>query len=391
MSRKQDPATILIVDDTEQNVQLLAHVVKKEGFNVLAAFSGPDALEIVKKKKPDIILLDVMMPEMNGFEVCKELKSDENLNDVPVIFLSALTETDSKVKGFEVGGVDYITKPFQREEVLARIRLHVRLTRLQNELERKIMELKEREQRLNRLNQDKDELMRVVGHDIRNPVTGIIGISEILQKRGDQLPPNERKHMFQTIRESGQKLLSLVNDLLQKETAERGITDLQLEDVELDQLIESVINLHQPTAITKDIKFEFNLDEAPTLRIDRQKIDQVIGNLISNALKFTPDKGTITVNVFQQVNNGRDIVKIEVSDTGVGIPEEKLDHLFEGENGQNVRLGTSGEVGSGIGLQIIKQFTELHNGTIDVKSEVGEGTTFVITLPRVYSGDKIKQ
>lgn len=381
MTELSGSATILIVDDTEQNVRLLAHVVKKEGYDAIAAFSGEDALEMVDTRKPDIILLDVMMPEMDGFEVCRRLKESEEVADVPVIFLSALQETDSKVKGFEVGGVDYITKPFQREEVLARIRLHLKLTRLQNQLEENIEVLREREQRLNRLNQEKDELMRIVGHDIRNPVTGIIGISDLLIERIDEMDQEEREHMLKTMQDSGNKILKLVNGLLKKETAERGIADLQLEEIRLDELIQGVIDLQRPLALTKNISFQYQNDGDPSVEMDKQKMDQVIGNLLSNALKFTLEGGEISIEV-NELGRGDDrYVEIIIQDNGIGIPREEVNSLFQDSGDANVRSGTSGEVGSGMGLNIVKQFTELHDGSIEVQSEEGEGTTFTIYLP----------
>jgi len=371
-------ATILVVDDTEPNVRLLAHVLKKEGYDVLAAFSGEDALKMVSKKKPDIILLDIMMPEMDGFEVCERLKQDEQTKDIPVIFLSALSETESKVKGFKAGGVDYITKPFQREEILVRIELHLRLTRLQNRLEEKIAQLKEREQWLNRLNAQKDELMRIVGHDIRNPVTGIIGVAQLLKSSEETMDRSKRLVMYNTIEESGKKLQNLVNDLLQKENSESDLAELHLEKIDLESLVQRVVELHQPTALSKEITFDLDLENTHELELDRKKMDQVLGNLVSNALKFTPRGGTVSI-MLEEDRDER--VKIIISDTGVGIPDEELDTLFENaDNSKAIREGTLGERGSGLGLEIVKHFTELHGGEVDVESEVGEGTTFVISL-----------
>lgn len=379
MVNNSENATILVVDDTEQNVRLLAHVLKKEGYEILAAFSGKDALELVKKKKPEIILLDVMMPDMNGFEVCKALKKKASTRDIPVIFLSALSEIDSKVKGFKAGGVDYITKPFQREEVLARIDLHVRLTRLQNQLEEKIDALQEREERLNELNRHKDDLMRVVSHDIRNPVTGIIGVAQLLKESHDSLSEDDQITMFQTIEDSGRKIQKLVNDLLQKDVAEKGIGRLNKEKVSIDELVNSVVKLHQPTALTKQISFDLDLESKIQLDLDRQKMDQVLGNLVSNALKFTPDGGVVSIRL---QDNSNDHVKIKISDNGIGIPKEKLETLFSDTENEIQRAGTKGEEGSGIGLGIIKQFTELHGGEVQVDSKEGEGTTFTIVLPK---------
>ncbi|MDR8391007.1 hybrid sensor histidine kinase/response regulator [Aliifodinibius sp. S!AR15-10] len=381
MPDHSDTTTILIVDDSEQNVRLLSHVLKKEGYKILEALNGRKALDIVAEKAPDIILLDVIMPDLNGFEICKKLKDQQSTKDIPIIFLSSLSETDSKVKGFNVGGVDYITKPFQREEVLARIDLHVRLKQLQDELEEKIDELKEREQRLNALNKRKDELMRILSHDIRNPVTGIIGVAQLLSESSEDLSMEDRETMYHSIEESGRKIQRLVNDLLNKGTAERSISELNTEQVNVDEMVKEVIELHQPTALTKKISFDLESDKEIELRLDRQKMEQVVGNLISNALKFTPEGGTISIGVDK--NTEKDQVEIKVSDNGVGIPENELPDLLTDDGPKNVRTGTNGEKGSGIGLDIIKQFTELHGGSVLIDSCQGEGTTFTIKLPNI--------
>lgn len=374
-------ATVLIVDDTEQNVRLLTHVVKKEGYKVLAAFSGEDALELVEKKKPDIILLDVMMPNMNGFEVCRKLKGQERYKDIPVIFLSALTEPDSKVKGFEAGGVDYITKPFQREEVLARIDLHVDLQRLRDQLEQKVEDLQERERMLKQLNEEKDQLLRIVAHDIRNPVSGIIGVVDILKEEISESLDEEQLYMLESVEESGKKLLRIVNELLEKKI-EEDKAELNLEKVDLAELLRQILNLHEPIAITKDIKLELSLDEELTIRADSKKIDQVIGNLISNALKFTDSGGEVTVGA-ERMDTGSDDkewVKVWVSDTGVGISDQKIEKLSTSQTLFSDRYG-KWSLGGGIGYKIINHYIELHGGKIDVNSVEGEGTTVTITLP----------
>ncbi|MFH5884363.1 response regulator [Halalkalibaculum sp. DA3122] len=381
MAENSENTTILIVDDSEQNVWLLSHVLKREGYNILDASNGKEALQIVELTPPDIMLLDIVMPGMDGYEVCKKMKAQESTEDVPIIFLSALSETDSKVKGFKVGGVDYITKPFQREEVLARIELHVRLKQLQDELEEKIDELRVREQRLNALNNRKDELMRILSHDIRNPVTGIIGVAQILSQSASALSTEDQLKMYNSIEESGRKIQQLVVDMLNKDKAKKSISELATEEVNLKQVIKDAVELHQPTALTKNIKFKLNAEQPVDMKLDRQKMSQVVGNLVSNALKFTPEGGTVSIELSEKRDENE--VEILVSDTGMGIPKEEIKKLL-GNNGQKtVRLGTRGETGSGIGLDIIQQFTELHGGKVLIESDEGEGTTFIIRLPKI--------
>jgi len=380
MAEKSYKSTILIVDDTETNIRLLAHVVKSKGYEVMAAFSGKEALTMLSRRKPDLILLDIMMPEMDGFEVCKKIKEDDNFSDIPVIFLSALSETDSKVKGFKVGGVDYITKPFQREEVLARIGLHIKLTKLQKELQQKVEELKVRENMLKKLNEEKDELMRIVSHDFRNPVTGIVGLIKVL-KNTDDLSAKNTDHIFDAIQESGQKLIHLVSNLLDK-NAESSITELSIEEVNFTELVAETVELHRPTAINKGIEIEKELDRISGFKLDRHKIEQVISNLISNALKFTSKGDTVSIYL-EEVEKSPRKVEMTVSDSGVGMTEKQIESIWD-HSKKNIREGTSGEKGSGIGLYLIKNFVDLHKGIINVESEKGKGTSFIITLTEEY-------
>lgn len=377
MSENSKDASVLIVDDTEPNVRLLAHVVKKEGYEVMAAFSGGDALSLIEKRKPDIILLDVMMPEMNGFEVCEYLKDHRDYKDIPVIFLSALSETDSKVQGFNVGGVDYITKPFQREEVLARIDLHVKLRKLQAELSNKVEQLKQREESLQKLNQEKDELMRIVGHDFRNPVTGIMGLASFLKDNLDDIEPAEQTNILGIIKGSGQKLLDLVNGLLNKDE-KASISELILQDLDLNKTILDIIDLHRPTAVNKGIVIKKDLQDMSKKTVDRHKIEQILSNLLSNALKFTLEGGSISVKL-SEVADKEGAIDLTVKDTGMGIPEEQLEEIWDFNN-KKVRYGTSGEKGSGMGLELVKKFTNLHGGHVMVDSTEGQGTTFTVRL-----------
>lgn len=377
MSKNSNNTSILIVDDTEPNVRLLAHVVKKEGYEAMAAFSGQDALSLLEKRKPDIILLDIMMPEMNGFEVCQKLKEHEDYKDIPVIFLSALSETDSKVQGFNVGGVDYITKPFQREEVLARIDLHVKLRKLQEELSNKVTQLKQREETLQKLNEEKDELMRIVGHDFRNPVTGIMGLASFLQQNVQSITSEQQEDMLGIIKGSGQKLLELVNGLLNKDEEAR-ISELSLKKLDLKYLVEDMVDLHRPTAINKNIVIETEIDSLQPKTVDKHKVEQILSNLVSNALKFSMEGGTVSIKL-REVPGKKDAFELVVEDSGMGIPEDELEKLWNTDE-KTIRFGTSGEQGSGMGLDLVNNFTRLHGGRVEVDSKEGVGTTFTVRL-----------
>lgn len=384
-NREISKSTILIVDDVRHNVQVLSQLVRNEGHRVIAAFDGKDALTLARKRKPDLVLMDVLMPEMDGYSVCEQFKKDPVLREIPIVFLSALSDVESKVRGFEVGGIDYITKPFQQEEVVARINLHLTLKNLEQERERYIAELKIRERNLQMANREKDEVIRIVSHDIRNPLTGIIGVANILRNE-DGYTKEEIDGMLEIIEQSGYKLLDLVKDILEVESTKAGSLQLNLKEVNLLDLLDKVIELHQPTALTKSINLRFIKDErVPNMLIDPQKINQAISNLVANSLKFTGAGGAIDLILkFDETSEDHPII-IEVKDTGIGIPEDRLPTLFDSVK-RHHGTGTKGEKGTGIGLDIVKQFIELHGGNISVSSTEGKGTAFLLELP--YKNEK---
>lgn len=370
---------VLIVDDTEANVILLSHVLKAEGFNIMVAFNGADTLEILEARKPDLILLDVMMPEMSGYEVCSRINEIDDLKHIPVIFLSALSETSNKVEGFESGGVDYITKPFQKEEVLARIKNHLYLAKLQKEREEQIQVLKEREAELENLNKKKDSLIRMVSHDIKNPLVGIVGITKMINERPDMLEP-QKKEMLEAVEKSGAKLLDMVQTMLDNDNSNSVKEELNEGIVYLDKLIDRVISVNKPKAIFKEIELGIvDTEFEKSMVLDEEKIEVLLNNLVSNALKFTPKGGTVSLSFNHEDDHGI----FKVSDTGIGIPEESLEGLFSERDDakREVVLGTNGEKGTGLGLDVVLKYVELHNGKIWVESKVGEGSTFYIQLP----------
>jgi len=364
--------TILVVDDIEQNVMVVSQILRTAGYNVIPAFSGTTALGILEKRQPHLVLLDVMMPDMDGFEVCERIKNNENLRSIPIIFLSALHDTDKKVKALEVGGVDYITKPFQEAEVIARVNLHIRTHEL--ELERKL-----HIDQLESLNSEKDRLMGIVSHDLRSPLSGIVGLSELMKEVQEPVDSEFVRQMSEVIYSTSSHLISLVNDLLDIAKIESGDQHkLQLTNEPIEEVFKSVKNIFFQLAKQKNIDFVLELsDDTLTINCDVAKIKQIFNNLISNAIKFTPENGSVFLKHSQtEIHN---IFKVQ--DTGIGISPENLPKLYE-KFGDHQRLGTGGEKGTGLGMPIVKSFVDLHGGTIEIESEVGKGTTFVISLPK---------
>lgn len=363
--------TILVVDDTQQNVQVLTQMLRGKQYKVLAAFNGEDAIALLSRKTPDLILLDVMMPGMDGFETCREIRKEPAYDDIPIIFLSALSDVEAKVKALESGGVDYITKPFQQLEVLARIELHLRLRRL--ELERQ-----ENVARLEKMNKEKDEVLGIISHDMRNPIGGIIGISNFLRTDGPS-DDKELNDMLKLIESSAERLLLLVNDLLDIALIEANSLQLTFTDTDLGAYCHDVIQLHRATAKSKGVRLDLiERVEGIVAEVDVTKFSQIVGNLVSNAIKFTEEGGQVRVEI-GAVPNDPSQLQIQIIDSGMGIPKDLMPRLFEKFGAQ--RLGTKGEKGTGLGMPLVKRYIDLHHGTITVESMEKIGTTFTIRIP----------
>lgn len=364
---------ILVVDDVEQNVAVVSQILRTNGYGVMAAFNGETALRMLEKRIPHLILLDIMMPGMDGFEVCAKIKENENLSQIPIIFLSALSDTDVKVKAFNTGGVDYISKPFQEAEVLARVAVHIKIARLEHEQRELIDQLSER-------NEEKDRLMQIVSHDLRSPLGGIKGLSQILADGEEAEMPELVREFSEIIVQTSDTLLNLVNDLLDLAKIESGKQRVNLAEFDIIGTLQNAVKLQEKVAQSKGLQliFEQTLATVPfQIVADEPKIMQVINNLLSNAIKFTPKGGSVALRV-QPQNDDR--LLIMVQDTGIGIPAEHLPRVFE-KFGSHQRSGTSGEKGTGLGMTIVKRFVELHGGAIDVESQQGKGTTFTMSLP----------
>ena len=345
---------ILIVDDTPANVLLLVRMLTERGYKPRTALSGKLALQAARTEAPDLILLDIAMPEMNGYEVCAQLKADAALKEIPVIFISALNETIDKVKAFRVGGVDYVTKPFQFEEVYARVQTHLQLRRLEKL---------------------RDDLTHMVVHDLRHPLTVICGFLDILEFHEAQKLSASTRELVTVARRSAEDLLNMIGSILDVSKIGAGEMKLQREPCDLDALIRAVLATTQPLPDNRTVTFDAP-ESSLTITADVGLIRRVLQNLLSNALKYTPAGGDVRIVVTP--SHGE--VRVAVTDTGPGIAPEYHQRIFEKfgqvEDRKN-RLGT------GLGLTFCKLAVEAHGGRIGVESEVGKGSTFWLTLPRL--------
>jgi len=359
---------ILIVDDIPLNLALLVDILSKEGYQVRPVPSGKLALIAVKVTVPDLILLDIMMPEMNGYEVCQKLKEDQLTKDIPVIFVSAIDEISDKVRAFDAGGVDYIVKPFQPQEVLARIKTHLELRSLQ-------VQLQATNQNLEKLNEEKNNFLGMATHDLRNPISAINSMSDLLLCENNL--NLEQTELISDIKSATDFMLSLLKDLLDISAIESGKLNLQLEPLNIKEYVERIVNRYRMIAKLKNIQIKLIVKEPlPTIRIDRNKFEQILVNLISNAIKFSHNGTIVKVSVTSDQNQ----VFFTVEDHGQGIPDSEREKLFKPFSLTSVK-STAGESSTGLGLAITHKLVLAHRGQIFVESKVGKGSIFSVTIP----------
>ena len=362
-------ASILVVDDTPANLQVLVGMLKERGHRVRPVLEGRLALRAAKAEVPDLVLLDINMPDMNGFEVCEQLKADPKLADTPVIFISGNNETADKVRAFSVGGVDYVTKPFQMAEVEARVATHL-------ELRRKRRELQESLEALRRLETLRDSLVHMVVHDLRSPLAAISACLEVIKWDADEQHRVELATDVETALHATRTIIRLVNSVLDVSKMEGTEMRLQLVPADIAAVARESVDELESLVGTRQLVRDWPDDPVMAV-VDRDVVARVMQNLLGNALKFTPATEAITVTV--EAND--DMVRVAVSDTGPGIPREYRERVFE-KFGQVEALSHGQKFSTGLGLTFCRLAVEAHGGRIGVDSEVGRGSTFWFVLPR---------
>jgi signal transduction histidine kinase len=362
-------ASILVVDDTPANLQVLVGMLKERGHRVRPVLEGRLALRAAKAEVPDLVLLDINMPDMNGFEVCEQLKADPKLADTPVIFISGNNETADKVRAFSVGGVDYVTKPFQMAEVEARVATHL-------ELRRRRRELQESYEALRRLESLRDSLVHMVVHDLRSPLAAISACLEVIKWDAEEQHRRELVSDVETALHATRTIIRLVNSVLDVSKMEGTEMRLQFAPSDIAAVARESVDELESLVGTRLLVRDWP-DEPVMALVDRDVVARVMQNLLGNALKFTPSAGSITVAV--EAND--DMVRVAVSDTGPGIPREYRERVFE-KFGQVEAASHGQKFSTGLGLTFCRLAVEAHGGRIGVDSEVGHGSTFWFVLPR---------
>jgi signal transduction histidine kinase len=361
---------ILIVDDDRINIRILASILQNEGFVITEGNSGEQALVLYEEVKPDLVLLDVVLPGIDGFAACRALKEKYGDNAAPVIFITAKTESDDIVEGLAAGGVDYLPKPFRRKESLARIRTHLQ-NRILSEQQKALVE------QLKAANQAKNKLLGMAAHDLRNPLASIRGLAEFLCDGTVGQLTSDQHDLANTIFETSQSMLTLLNELLDVATIEAGELKLHKEPHNLSELLEKAVYLNNINAARKNTKIVFSPpEEAPIVRIDQAKIKQVIDNLLSNAVKYSPPGSTVTM----RISGYHPAFTVAVQDQGPGIPENERHQLFKDFMTLSSKP-TGGEKATGLGLAICRKIVEAHRGAITATNLPQGGCEFSVMLP----------
>ncbi len=369
---------ILVVDDDPENLGVLFGYLSDKGFKVLLVQSSENALVQAERNRPDIILLDILMPGMDGFETCKCLKAGEQTREIPVIFMTALSDTLNKVRGFQSGAVDYITKPFQQEEVLARVNAHLTIRKLQQQLEGKNTLLQEQVVQLQEANTSKDKFISMISHDLQSPFSSLRGLIQFTSENIGEYNKNELEGIMNLLGNSTENLYALIENLLTWSRIQRGVLEHCPQHIDLRKLVIQNISLFTPNADAKKITFKNHLESSVVAYADYNMVNAILRNLISNAVKFTHEGGKIT---FTAAEVGDRTVEVTVADSGIGIAQEHLSKLFRIDS-RYKQLGTAREKGTGLGLILCKEFAEKNAGTIWMESEPGHGTAVKFTLPK---------
>ena len=357
---------ILVVDDDRMNIRILESILKREGYTLFSTETAEEALSVYPSYKPDLVLLDVMLPGIDGFETCRRLRATYGDDCAPILFITAKAESEDVVAGFNAGGSDYLPKPFRAKEALVRIRTH---------LERRFYAAQ-----LRGANEAKNKFLGMCAHDLRNPLASIRGLAEFLREPSIGPLNAEQTDIVESIHGASQSMLGLVNELLDIATIEAGELRLALAPASLRELADKAIRLASIEAARKGTRIELDPSSSrAVVPADAARIRQVIDNLLSNAVKYSPPGSHVSVRV-EQVDSPAPAAVLSVRDQGPGIPDAERGRLFQDFGRLSVKP-TGGEKSTGLGLAICRKIVEAHRGHIEAVNQPAGGCVFSFHLP----------
>ena len=360
---------ILVVDDVMSNVLLLKVLLTNEKFQVITANGGNKCVEMAKSEHPDLILLDVMMPDISGFDTAVILKKDPETADIPIIFLTALNAPSDLVHGFQVGANDFLSKPFSKEELIMRVMHQISLVAAKRIIVQQNDELK-------RTIGNRDKMYSVIAHDLRSPMASIrMVLNLVVNCLSREVVGDEIFDLIDKANRESEETHDLLDNLLKWTKSQTGRLNVVFQDFDLAEVVPGVVDIFVMIAETKHIELKLDMGASPIMvRADKDMLKTVIRNFISNAIKFSNEGSSIDIFVTVQDK----FAKINVRDHGVGISEDRLHNLFRAGK---TTYGTNNEEGSGLGLQLCQDFAEKNGGSVCVESVQGEGSTFSVLVP----------
>jgi two-component system sensor histidine kinase/response regulator len=365
MPQESTTDRILVVDDQDANVRELGTMLEPLGFEIMPVTSGEKALRHLEHQTADLVLLDVLMPKMDGFEVCQRIHMQPRLHEIPIIFLSAADDKTFVVRALEAGAVDYVTKPFNQAELISRVRTHLALKRARD--------------RLKELAEDKDELLGILAHDLKNHLGGMQMSAKLLHDRAAAVLDPRLNRMATNILDASDLMFSFVKEFLANAAADRGFT-LNTESVSLVEASSAAVQRYSVAALRKSIRInEEYPPDAPLVLADRGALDQVIDNLVSNAVKFSHPDTSIWLSIGPATSG---FLEFRVKDEGPGCDDQDKAQMFTRYRRLSARP-TGGEPSTGLGLSIAKRHVDAMKGMLHCESEAGQGATFVLSLPVV--------
>ncbi|MBI4831234.1 MAG: hybrid sensor histidine kinase/response regulator [Candidatus Lindowbacteria bacterium] len=385
-------AQILIVEDDPTNIELLKAQLGNEGYVIDTVFDGEEALRRVSQTKPDLVLLDIMLPKKSGFEVCKQIKSKDETKSIPVIMVTALNDMESRVKGIAVGADDFLTRPMDRAQLLARVKSMLRIKTLHDELANETLASRESSEKLERqqrvLKSMSSQLMQAshlkyefivnMSHALRTPLNVIIGFSEMMQDELVGRLNDKQLKYVNNIHESGRELQRLITNIVDVFKIDTGKVQLETTEFSLRDAIGTAIEPFRSAALEKKIDITVRVaPEASRIHADPQKLAVILENLLSNAVKFSPRESAVDVKAEKM----EDSIRISVADSGPGLSEDDCKRVFTEFYKVNHPNG-SASGGSGLGLTICKKLVLMHGGEIWAESKKGQGSAFIFTLPQ---------